>query len=223
MSIAESIVQVQAQIRAAEAAAGRAPMSAKLIAVSKTKPVSAIREAMEVGQLSFGENYAQELRDKAKELDGQQVEGVDLDWHFIGSLQRNKVKYVVNTASLIHSVDSLRLGQAISDRANGRQGVLVSVNMGEERSKSGVPVDAALALCKELAVLPGLELRGLMCIPPPEPGSWFQDMAELAEEGRRQGLPLTELSMGMSADFEQAIAQGATLVRVGSRLFGARE
>lgn len=222
MSIAESIAQVKAQIRAAEAAAGRAPNSAKLIAVSKTKPLSAIQEAMEAGQVCFGENYAQELRDKANELEGQQVNGVPVDWHFIGSLQRNKVKYVVNRASLIHGVDSLRLGQAISDRASGQQGILVSVNMGGEGSKSGVPIDAALALCKELAVLPGLSLRGLMCIPPPEAGNWFQDLAELAVEGRRQGLPLTELSMGMSADFEDAVAHGATLVRVGSRLFGAR-
>ena len=222
MSIAESIARVQAQIRAAEAAAGRAPNSATLIAVSKTKPVSDIQQALDAGQICFGENYAQEFRDKAKELDGVQVGGQGLDWHFIGSLQRNKVKYVVNRASLIHSVDSQRLGQAISDRANGRQGVLVSVNMGGEGSKSGIPIDQALGLCKELVRLPGLDLRGLMCIPPPEPGRWFQDLAELAAEGQRQGLPLTELSMGMSADFEQAIALGARWVRVGSRLFGAR-
>ena len=159
MSIAESIVQVQAQIRAAEAASGRAPNSATLIAVSKTKPVSDIQQAVDAGQICFGENYAQEFRDKAKELEGVQVGGQGLDWHFIGSLQRNKVKYVVNRASLIHSVDSQRLGQAISDRANGRQGVLVSVNMGGEGTKSGIPIDQALELCKELTLMPGLDLR----------------------------------------------------------------
>lgn len=217
MSIAESIAQVQAEIRAAEGAAGREQGSVRLIAVSKTKPVSDIEAAIAAGHRCFGENYAQELRDKAQEL-----ASVDLDWHYIGRLQRNKVKYVVNRASLIHAVDSLRLGQAISDRANGQQGILVSVNLGGEGSKSGVPQAEALALCTELAALPGLSLRGLMCIPPPEPGPWFQTLAEIAAEGRRQGLPLTELSMGMSADFQQAIAHGATWVRVGSRLFGAR-
>jgi pyridoxal phosphate enzyme (YggS family) len=222
VSIAESIALVQSQIRAAEAAAARAPNSATLIAVSKTKPVSDIQQAMDAGQICFGENYAQEFRDKAKELDGARVGGQALDWHFIGSLQRNKVKYVVNKASLIHSVDSARLGQAISDRANGRQGILVSVTMGGEGSKSGVPIDQALGLCRELVEMPGLDLRGLMCIPPPEPGPWFKDLAELAAEGLRQGLPLSELSMGMSADFELAIAHGAKWVRVGSRLFGAR-
>ncbi|MED5369435.1 MAG: YggS family pyridoxal phosphate-dependent enzyme [Myxococcota bacterium] len=217
MSIAENLAQVKQQIREAALAAGRDPESVRLIAVSKTKPVSDLREALAAGQRELGENYAQELRDKAEQMAGEPVE-----WHFIGGLQRNKVKYVVNKAALIHAVDSLRLGQEISKRASGRQPILVSVNLGDEQSKSGVPASEALALCTQLMELPGVELRGLMCIPPPGQGQWFQQLAELAAAGRAQGLPLTELSMGMSADYREAIAHGATYVRVGSAIFGSR-
>lgn len=215
MSIAENLEAIRARVDAACLSAGRAPSEVRLLAVSKTKPLAQLREAYEAGQRLFGENYAQELRDKARELEG-------VEWHFIGHLQRNKVKYVAGVATLVHAVDSLRLGEALASRSPG-QGVLVEVNVGEEASKSGVLPGQVLELCQRLSAL-DLRVAGLMTIPPAEgaPAPHFATMAELASEGRRQGLDLRELSMGMSSDFEVAIAHGATLVRVGTAIFGAR-
>ena len=215
MSIAERLAGIRTRMDAACAAAGRDTNSVRLVAVSKTKPLSAIAEAHAAGQVVFGENYAQELRDKAREKP-------EVEWHFIGHLQRNKAKYVAGTAALVHAVDSVRLARELGKRAP--TDILVEVNVGEEVSKAGVLPLEALSLCKELSALDGVRLRGLMTIPPVDdtPGKHFKVLADLAAEGRRQGLPLTELSMGMSADFEVAIAHGATLVRVGSAIFGAR-
>ncbi len=227
MSIAENLAVIRARVDAAAVAAGRDPSEVTLLAVSKTKPEAMISEALAAGQRAFGENYAQELRDKARAFEGADPAP---EWHFIGHLQRNKVKYVVGHAALVHAVDSEKLAGAIGERAARegiQQGVLVEVNVGGEESKSGVAPEAALALCEAVAATPGLALRGLMTIPPyredPEDvAPFFQALAELAAAGRARGLTLTELSMGMSHDFEVAIRHGATIVRVGTAIFGAR-
>lgn len=219
MSIAERLHGIRSRIDAACRAAGRDPSSVRLVAVSKTKPAAMIREAYAAGQRDFGENYAQELRNKAAELGDLS----ELRWHFIGHLQRNKVKYVAGAgAEIVHAVDSVKLGKEIAKRHPG-SAVLVEVNIGSESSKHGVQADQALALATELQALEGLTCAGLMCIPPPGSGAAsFASLQALFETGKARGLPFTELSMGMSGDFEQAIAHGATLVRVGTAIFGAR-
>jgi len=228
VSIAENLRAIEARIVSACEAAGRDPSTVRLLAVSKTKPDAAVQEALDAGQRAFGENYAQELRDKAKAF-------ADADpapeWHFIGHLQRNKVKYAVGKAALIHAVDSTRLATAIGERAARaglEQGVLVEVNVGGEASKSGVPPEEALALCAAIEDIEGVAVKGLMTIPPfqedpADVAPFFDRLAALAAEGRARGLPLTELSMGMSHDFEVAVAHGATIIRVGTAIFGARE
>jgi len=217
LSISERIATIRSRVDAACLAAGRDPGEVRLVAVSKTKPASAIREAYAAGHRDFGENYAQELRDKALEL----ADLPDIRWHFIGHLQRNKVKYVVGAQAAIHAVDRLKLAKEIAKRGPG-SAVLVEVNVGGEASKSGVAIGEALGLCRGIHALDGVELRGLMCIPPPGESQGFERMAALAAEGRAEGLPLDALSMGMSGDFEDAIAHGATLIRVGTAIFGAR-
>jgi pyridoxal phosphate enzyme (YggS family) len=214
-TIEERLAEVRARIAAAARAAGRTPDEITLVAVSKTVEAARVREALAAGQEIFGENYGQALRDKAREVTGAR-------WHFIGPLQRNKVKYVVGTAELIHSVDSSALGTAIAERALSSgitQRCLVQVNLGDEAQKSGCRPDALPALLDGLRVLPSLSVEGLMCIPPAEgdPRPQFERLAGLA---RAQSLGM--LSMGMSGDYEAAIKEGATLVRVGSAIFGAR-
>ncbi len=229
-TIAIRLATVRTGIAGACAEAGRDPAEVTLVAVSKMKPASAIIEALGAGQLHFGENYAQHMRDKATELGiGPAVAGAPAlpTWHFIGPLQRNKVKYVVGTAALVHAVDSEKLGRAIANRSGERPtAILLQVNIGREDTKHGVPPEQALALCRTLHNMPGLALRGLMCIPPMADEAatrgWFEAMAALAAEGRAQGLPLKQLSMGMSHDYPLAIACGATHVRVGTAIFGAR-
>lgn len=211
MSIAQNLAEITARL----------PATTTLIAVSKTRPAEAVREALAAGQVHFGENYAQELRDKADEV------GKGPIWHFIGSLQRNKVKYVVGRASLIHDVDSVALAEEIGKRSGDRPtGILVGVNMGESQ-KSGVAPADTLALCRAVMALPGVRLRGLMTIPPatedPEGAApYFEELAALAARGRAEGLPLHDLSMGMSHDWPVALRYGATFVRVGTAIFGAR-
>jgi pyridoxal phosphate enzyme (YggS family) len=221
MSLAERLAAVESRVRAACEAAGRSRDEVTLVAVSKTREVPEIRAAMELGQLDFGENYAQHLRDKVDAI------GTGPHWHFIGALQRNKVKYVAGRAHLFHAMDRLQLADEFQKRCEHPQPVLVAVNTGGEATKSGVEVEEALVLCEALERHPGVELRGLMTIPPPvenpeDSAPFFATLAELSEEGRRRGLPLAELSMGMSHDFEVAIANGATLVRVGTAIFGPR-
>lgn len=226
MSVADNLREIRARIETAARAAGRDPASVVLVAVSKTFPPEAIREAMAAGQTLFGESRAQELRDKADQV------GPGATWHFIGTLQRNKVKYVVGRAAMVESVDSLELAQELDSRARAvglpaPLPVLLEVHLSEEESKHGVPPDEVLPLARRVAELPGLALRGLMTIPPwhedPEEAEpYFRRLATLAERGRAEGLPLTELSMGMSHDFEVAIQCGATIVRVGTAIFGER-
>jgi pyridoxal phosphate enzyme (YggS family) len=215
MSLHENLDHVGQRIAAAARAAGRDPASVTLVAVSKTVPAERVREAMRAGQTLFGENYAQELRDKARAIGGAR-------WHYIGPLQRNKVKYVVGVAELIHSVDSPSLLDEIAARA-GKLGVvqrcLVQVNVGDEPQKSGCAIGDVPALVRAFAARPSVRCEGLMCIPPEAmpPRPFFDKLVGLA---RAEGLGV--LSMGMSGDFEEAIAAGATIVRVGSAIFGAR-
>jgi PLP dependent protein len=215
MSLHENLDHVGQQIAAAARAAGRDPASVTLVAVSKTVPAERVREAIRAGHNLFGENYAQELRDKAREAEGAR-------WHFIGPLQRNKVKYVVGVAELIHSVDSPSLLDEIAARADKIgvvQRCLVQVNVGDESQKSGCAIPDVPALVRAFAARPSVRCEGLMCIPPDgvPPRPFFDNLAKLAAaEGLR------ELSMGMSSDFGEAIAAGATLVRVGTAIFGER-
>ncbi len=233
-NIATRLAAVRRRIERACTEAERDPAEVTLVAVSKLKPPAAIEEALRAGQLHFGENYAQHLRDKARQLGvGPAVAAAGATppplpvWHFIGPLQRNKVKYVAGTAHLVHAVDSEKLGRAIAKRSQGRATrILVQVNIGDESTKHGVPPAAALELCQALHGMEGLALRGLMCIPPiadaAQTSAWYRQLHDLAAEGRQRGLPTELLSMGMSEDYALAIAQGATHVRVGTAIFGAR-
>ncbi|MSQ00601.1 MAG: YggS family pyridoxal phosphate-dependent enzyme [Myxococcales bacterium] len=211
MTIADNLAAIRAAL----------PATVTLVAVSKTRPASIVAEALAAGQLDFGENYAQELRDKADQI------GPGPRWHFIGGLQRNKVKYVVGRAMLIHDVDTIELAEEIGKRSgNTPTAILVGVNMGEAQ-KSGVPAARTLEFARAVLRVPGVSLRGLMTIPPAtedpaDAAPYFAELAALAAAGRADGLPLHELSMGMSHDWRIAVAHGATLVRVGTAIFGSR-
>jgi pyridoxal phosphate enzyme (YggS family) len=215
VSLADNLARVRADIAAAAERAGRAPSEVVLLAVSKMVAAERVAEALALGQTTFGENYAQELRDKARAIPGAR-------WHYIGPLQRNKVKYIVGVAELIHSIDSLPLLDEVAARAHKLgvvQRCLVQVNIGEEPQKSGVLPSEAMALVRAFAERPSVRVEGLMCIPPADapPRSFFDRMAALKKEAN-----LATLSMGMTADFADAIAAGATIVRVGTAIFGAR-
>ncbi|MBU5637023.1 YggS family pyridoxal phosphate-dependent enzyme [Geomonas sp. Red69] len=225
--IAEHLKEIRERIAQAAARGGRDPEEVRLVAVSKTKPAAAVAEAFACGQTIFGENYVQELVAKQPELPG------GLCWHFIGSLQSNKVRQIAGKVDLIHSVDRLSLAREI-DRQWGALGkacdILVQVNISREETKGGTSSEELIGLVRELAQLPHLRVKGLMTMPPffddPEGARpYFRKLRELADEVRRAGIPaveMRELSMGMSGDFEAAIEEGATLVRVGSALFGER-
>ena len=220
MSVAANLAAVRAQLAAACSASGRDPSDVQLLAVSKVHPVSKIDEAVAAGQLDFGESYAQELRDKARERP-------DLRWHFVGRIQKNKAKYIAPVAHRIHALETVPQAQALLKRATGPLHALIAVNIGREPQKSGVLPTDTLARCKELEQLDGLNITGLMCLPPlaPDPedtAPFFAELADLAARGRAEGLALNELSMGMSHDFHVAIRHGATCVRVGTAIFGPR-
>ena len=208
----------------------RVPAGVTLVAVSKTQPAAAVRAAHAAGQRDFGENYAQEWRDKAAAL----ADLPDLVWHFIGALQTNKVKYLLPrrapgsapapAAGWVHTVDRVSLGEELSRRAAARGEsvrVLVEVNVAGEASKAGSAPPDVPRLAEALARLPGLELRGLMCIPPAE-GDPRRHFAALRALRDGLGMALPDLSMGMSGDYEEAIREGSTLVRVGTAIFGSR-
>ncbi len=198
------------------------PSSVTLVAISKTQPAAAIREAYGAGQRHFGENYAQEWRQKAAEL--ADLHG--LVWHFVGGLQTNKVKLLVRpgqpSVSYIQTVDREPLAAEISRRATSSSAtvrVFIEVNVAGEASKSGCALPEVAALAERVSKMPGLELRGLMCIPPAEgdPRPHFSALRKL-----RDALHLADLSMGMSGDYPIAVEEGATLVRIGTALFGPR-
>jgi len=216
---------VRNRIAAAAARAGRGADDVRLVAVTKTVSTNAIRTLLEAGQADIGENRAQQLRDRSQELEGSAVR-----WHMIGRLQRNKVKYVVPTCTMIHSVDSARLAEEIEKRAARAQTTatcLLEVNVAGETQKGGVSPDEAPALAARIAALPHVRLVGLMTMAPfvddPEKTRpVFARLRELMERVNREAdlpAPLAELSMGMTQDFEVAVEEGATIVRVGSALF----
>ena len=216
MSVAERLEAVRMRIERAAIAAGRDPAEVTLVAISKRHPPEAIRAAFAAGQRDFGENYAQEFAEKAEAL--ADLEGLRL--HFVGHLQRNKAKLVAGEAAVVHTVDSLALAQAIERRAEGRSPkILIQVNVAGEAQKSGVAPGDVAALAASIARETSLEVVGLMTIPPAErdPRPHFRALATLGRE-----LGLRELSMGMSDDLEAAVAEGATLVRVGTAIFGPR-
>lgn len=208
MGIAERLADLRREL----------PANVTLVAVSKTQPVSAIREAYAAGQRDFGENYAQEWREKADAL----ADLPDVRWHFIGGLQTNKVKYLAGRVAFVHTVDREELARELSRRF-GQKGavarVFLEVNTGGEASKAGCAPAEAPALAAAIRALPAIELVGVMAIPPPEddPRPHFRTLRAL-----RDRLGLGELSMGMSSDWRIAIEEGATFVRLGTAIFGAR-
>ncbi len=227
MTISSNLVRINGRIRAAAEQAGRDPVSVRLVAVSKTRPVADISAAFLAGQTVFGENYIQELVQKLSEV----PEAVQ--WHVIGHLQSNKVKYIAGQVTLIHSVDRISLAQEI-DRQWGGLGricdVLIQVNISGEATKSGTTGEEAIQLVRECSLLPNIRVRGLMTMPPffDDPVAarpYFAGLRRLSEviaAERLAGVDMVELSMGMSGDFEAAIQEGATLVRIGTAIFGER-
>jgi pyridoxal phosphate enzyme (YggS family) len=227
MSIPVNLAAINDRIRAAAEKAGRDPATVRLVAVSKTRPAADIIAAFQAGQSLFGENYIQELVPKLAEIQEP------VQWHVIGHLQSNKVKYIAGQVSMIHSVDRFSLVQEI-DRQWGKLGkicdVLVQVNISGEATKSGTTEEGAIQLVRKCALLPNIRVKGLMTMPPffdaPEAARpFFAELRRLAEAvaaERIDGIEMVELSMGMSGDFEAAIQEGATLVRVGTAIFGAR-
>jgi pyridoxal phosphate enzyme (YggS family) len=208
MSIAERLTTIRAAL----------PASVTLIAVSKTQPPEAIREAYAAGQRDFGENYAQEWRAKADSL----ADLAELRWHFIGGLQTNKVKLLAGRVAFVHTLDREDLARELSRRFVQKGAVarvFLEVNVGDEGTKGGCTPADAPRLAEAVRALPGLEPCGLMCIPPAgqEPRPYFQRLRALRDQ-----LGLRELSMGMSSDWREAVLEGATFVRVGTAIFGAR-
>ncbi|GAB6041708.1 YggS family pyridoxal phosphate-dependent enzyme [Endothiovibrio diazotrophicus] len=225
--IAAHIAAVEARIRAAEARFGRPAGSVKLLAVSKTKPIEAVEAAYRAGLRAFGENYLQDALVKIETLKTLE----DLEWHFIGPLQSNKTRPVAEHFHWLHTVDRLKIAQRLSDQRPAGMSPLnlcLQVNVSAEASKSGCSLEELPALAEAVAALPNLRLRGLMCIPARSTGleaqrAPFRALCEAMERLNHRGLSLDTLSMGMSDDLEAAIAEGATLVRVGTALFGARD
>jgi pyridoxal phosphate enzyme (YggS family) len=228
LSIADNVARVRTRMRQAADRAGRDPLSVRLVAASKMVDVARIRAAIAAGVTVIGENYLQETRQKLG-----QIGRADVEWHLIGALQRNKVRYVFDLFDMMHSLDRLALAEEINRRAErlGRRlRVLLEVNVSGEASKSGWTPAGLLHDIRQLAALPNLQVRGLMTIPPPTPQPhearpFFRQLRQLrdrlAQEGY-DGMTFDELSMGMTADYEVAIEEGATLVRVGTAIFGPR-
>lgn len=220
--IAERLAEVRRRIADAARTAGRDPADVRLIAISKLKPVAAIAAAVEAGQVEFGENRVQELIAKLDTVPP------DVRWHFVGRLQRNKVKQIVGRVEAIHSVDRASLAETIATSAARRdlvQSVLVQVDLAGEPQKGGCAPDDVPALLERIGGLRGVRAIGLMTIPPieAEPATMFARLCALRAHLGEEYPTLTELSMGMSADLESAVAHGATLVRVGTAIFGARQ
>ncbi|KAE9650701.1 YggS family pyridoxal phosphate-dependent enzyme [Pseudomonas sp. PB106] len=222
-TIADNILHVGSRIQTATQAAHRPENSVQLLAVSKTKPAEALREAYAAGLRDFGENYLQEAL-------GKQLELADLPliWHFIGPIQSNKTRAIAEHFDWVHSVDRLKIAQRLSEQRPAELpplNICIQVNVSGEASKSGCTPDDLPALAAAISALPRLKLRGLMAIPEPTEDRAEQDAAFAAVQKLQASLdlPLDTLSMGMSHDLESAIAQGATWVRIGTALFGARD
>lgn len=223
--ISARLQNIAERIAQAAIVSGRDPSEVQLLAVSKTWPAESVREAAAAGQRAFGESYVQEAIDKLDAL-----AGLGLEWHFIGPLQSNKTRPVANAFAWVHSVDRLRIAQRLSEQRDVHLPplqVCIQVNVSGEASKSGVAPDALPDLARAVAALPRLQLRGLMTIPEATSDvvlqrARFATLRQLKDGLVASGLPLDTLSMGMSDDLEAAIAEGATIVRVGTAIFGSR-
>ena len=224
----ERIKRVQERIREAAIACNRLETDIRLVAVSKTMPVEIVREAIETGMMELGENYIQEAREKISTLATYPV-----TWHYIGHLQSNKAKYAVRMFDLIHSVDSLKLAKALdkyAQKIDKVQDILIQVNVAKEDSKSGVYGEDTLQLAREIARLDNIAVKGLMTMPPffnapDKVRPFFSALRYLRDQIRNENIPniaMEELSMGMTGDFEATIEEGATIVRVGTAIFGER-
>jgi len=225
----QRLEKIKARIHKAAEQSGRKPQSVRLVVVSKTVPSERVLEAVESGVMILGENYIQEARDKFDALSAHPVA-----WHFIGHLQTNKAKYAVRLFDLIHSVDSIKLARELDKRAariNKVQNILVQVNISQEASKSGVTVEAIEPLIREISGMSNIRIQGLMTMPlffnePDKARPYFSALRNLRDELNSANVSdtgLPELSMGMTGDFEVAIEEGATLVRIGTAIFGARK
>lgn len=225
-TIAESLQSLKRRITEAEQRFGRRPGSVTLLAVSKVHPAAAIKEAYSAGQRAFGENYLQEALVKIHELTD-----LDLEWHFIGPIQSNKTRLIAEHFHWVHSVDRLKIARRLSEQRGANLpplNVCVQVNVSDELSKSGVTLDEVSDLVLAVAELPQIHLRGLMTIPLPSAEfnaqrAPYRTLRSALERLSASGPPLDTLSMGMTADMEAAIAEGATIVRVGTAIFGARD
>ena len=225
--IADNLHQVRARLEAACKAAGGDPDMVTLLAVSKTFPAEAVREALAAGQLAFGENYVQEGGDKIEALSDVRAQ---LQWHCIGPLQSNKTRVVAEHFDWVHSIDRLKIAERLSAQRPAHLPplqVCLQVNVDGGANKSGVAAADALALAQAVVALPRLRLRGLMAIPEPVDGfdaqrALFLQAREVYEQLREAGIALDTLSLGMSADLEAAVAAGSTMVRVGTAIFGGR-
>ncbi|MBC2715675.1 MAG: YggS family pyridoxal phosphate-dependent enzyme [Desulfobacteraceae bacterium] len=222
------IDKIRNRIEQTALSCGRNPLTVRLVAVSKTVPPENVKAAVDAGVFIFGENYIQEAMNKIEEIGDSR-----LSWHFIGHLQSNKAKYVVRYFDLIHSVDTLKLAQEINRQAkklNKTQNILVQVNIAMEVTKSGVATKDTISLIKDISKLENLSVKGLMTMPPffnqPEKvRPYFKTLAQLKDqilEESIEHIEMKELSMGMTGDFEVAIEEGATLVRIGTAIFGDR-
>ena len=232
--IKPKLQEIKERIRKAAQKSNRDPESVRLVAVSKTVPIETIQKAIEAGVTILGESYIQEARAK---INAASLPPASASWHFIGHLQTNKAGYAVRLFDLIHSVDSLKLAHALNREAgkiNKIQAVLIQVNIAEESTKSGIETQEARKLIAEIGTLSNLKVKGLMTMPPyfnnPEKARpYFDDLRLLSDEIQKNicadlvpNISMGELSMGMSGDFEVAIAAGATLVRIGTAIFGER-
>ena len=225
--LAENLQQVNANIEKACAAVGRAPSEITLVAVSKTKPVSMLQEAYDAGARVFGENKVQEIMDKYDQLPS------DIQWHMIGHLQRNKVKYIIDKVAMIHSVDSLRLAQTIEQEAAKKDlvmPILLEVNVAEEDTKFGLKVEEVLPLLEQISSFSHIQVKGLMTIAPfvenPEENrEVFRTLKKLSVDISAKNInnvTMSVLSLGMTGDYQVAVQEGSTMVRVGTGIFGER-
>jgi pyridoxal phosphate enzyme (YggS family) len=224
-TLAERHHHLLQRIAAAAHKAGRQADQIQLLAVSKKHPISTIETLMQSGQLAFGENYVDEALEKIRQLTG-----LGLEWHYIGPVQSNKTRAIAEHFDWVQSIDRLKIARRLSEQRPPELGplqCLVQVRIGGEAGKSGCEPEAVFELVGQIADMPRLRLRGLMSIPPPsgdlrQQRAWFAQLRELYDQLRRQGFELDTLSMGMTDDLESAIAEGATLVRIGTALFGPR-
>lgn len=226
MTISDNLQIIGQRISATAEKYQREPNSIQLLAVSKRHSNEAIREALAAGQITFGENYAQEMLTKAEQLAAENI-----DWHFIGPLQSNKTRQVAATAQWVHTIDRLKIARRLSEQKPEQRpdiNICLQVNISDEVSKSGINPEELPELAGQIAELPGLKLRGLMAIPAvsdvfEQQREVFGRLRELQGSLIKDGLALDTLSMGMSSDMEAAIAEGATIVRIGTAIFGQRD